>query len=291
MSLDLFGGEPTLEWEYVVDVLSKIKQICDMNKVFLFTTITSNGYLLDEHKVLDLLPFNFTYAQITLDGTKPFHDLKRITKDKQPTFDVIINNLHTLLRVSDDVQIGIRVNCDDENITSIPLFVEYIFNELGNKRVSIMYCYAKYEVDNDERSIPGEYNGMTESDFINELPSLYNESKKFGFFTPDYYHINGLCVAKSKHSIILHPSGYVYKCPAHIGKKEYQVGNIFETKFFDNFFDEKKYKGCMLKKCIFIPLCHTGCIISHNNTLEAPCKKNMLEKINKMHISGNLRII
>jgi len=98
LSIFLFGGEPTYKWELVVETLEEIKNICEENEIQLSTSMVTNGYLLNEQKVYDLLPFNFQFVQITLDGSKEYHDKRRFTKDIEPSFEIIINNLKRLLK-------------------------------------------------------------------------------------------------------------------------------------------------------------------------------------------------
>ena len=296
IDVTLYGGEPTLSWEIAIDTLTKLKQVCLDAKIELYTSIITNGYLFDKQKVLDLLPFNFSSAQITLDGTKEFHDVRRQTTDQLPTFDVIMNNLHDLVQISESITVSIRVNCDSENIKSVPDLAEYITTNFKGKRVFLNFGYifqhlGKSETINQDDPKTSD-TMMSENSFIEQLPQLYKILSKFGIRIPEFYSFDNFCMAKSKHSFTLHPSGDIYKCISEAGRTKCKFGNIFKDSSVGSYFQENLYKDCIAKMCCFLPLCHTGCPyhaqVKYGDASRVFCRRKQLEDINIRFIIENM---
>ena len=295
--ISLYGGEPTLSWDFVVFTLEKVKKICDARGIRMVTSMLTNGFLLDKQKALDLIPFNFNSIQVTLDGSKDFHDKRRYTEKGEPTFDVILSNIHDLIQVSDNVKVNIRMNCDKENIESIPELAECIYNNFGSDRVAINFGYiiVNPSKENNHSTTPclSDIN-ITEQSFAEQLPTLFASIAKYGFKTPEYYHFDGYCAAKTNHCFTLHPSGDIYKCLTMVGIEEQRAGTVFDVKQFENYFNKDAYLECIKKKCCFLPLCHAGCpynsLVKYNDVSKVYCKKEQLIEVNKRFILAKLSI-
>ncbi|MDD4157655.1 MAG: radical SAM protein, partial [Candidatus Cloacimonetes bacterium] len=294
--ITLYGGEPTLSWDLVVYTLSKVKNICIKNNTVLTTGIITNGYFFRRQHVQDLMPFNFQSIQITLDGSKEFHDKRRFTKNKKPTFDVIVSNLKEIFESSSKVRISLRMNCDKENIASLKKFSSFIYSNFGNERLFIDFGYI---VDNNWTCISNntltkkkKENVYSEIEFAEQLPTFYKTISESGYSAPDYYAIDGLCSAKTNNSFTLHPSGDVYKCVWEAGIEEYKECTIFDPDLSHTYFNKELYMDCINKKCCFLPLCQTGCPFktklrskefNGNN-----CLRKQYEDINKKFIIAKL---
>ena len=110
--ISLFGGEPLLkENKSIVEyILEKGKE-----RGFNFSA-TSNGYDIDQYEKY-LSKEYINGIQITIDGTKEIHNLRRIGPSPDGSFDKIIDNIE--LALSKGILIKARINVDDKNISSI----------------------------------------------------------------------------------------------------------------------------------------------------------------------------
>jgi uncharacterized protein len=287
LRIELFGGEPTHCWELVVDTLNKVRSISRFHDVQLLTSIITNGYLFDKDKINDLVPFNFDIVQFTLDGAKDYHDKRRFTKTNEPTYDVIINNMKDLLQISDNVYLGIRINCYDDNITSIPKLVNDLYQKLGNSRVILTFAYVSDATNNlsDE--------SFTLHNFIDQLSDYYKIAREFGFLVSERNYHDAYCLAKRKNYLILHPSGDLYQCNFFIGKDSYKLGNVFEYTPINNIFNIELYQYCIEKKCCFLPMCHAGCIkksfLEYGDISKVYCLIENMEELNKTFILKQMK--
>jgi len=283
LKICLYGGEPTLSWGYVVEILSEISNICQERNIVLKTEMITNGYLLNEKKIKDLIPFNLIFVQITLDGAKEYHDKSRYIKGNGATYDVIINNISTLFKLSDNAKIAIRVNCDKENIESVPILVEFLKNKFGTKRLIINFGHV-FDFGSDYM--------LDEYTFADKIPDLCKILEKYGFGTQDLYMFSSFCMSKSNNGIVLYPNGDIYKCLGLVGREEYKFGTIYERNIFKSHFNKKWYDYCAEQSCCFLPICHSGCINQsirkYNDPSKVYCRKEQLETTNMKLILSNL---
>ncbi len=78
--IEWFGGEPLLAGKKIIDLTKQIKEIAKKNHKPYLSSITTNGYLLDVDKFIQLVQGNVVFFQITIDGLKEWHDKYRPLK-------------------------------------------------------------------------------------------------------------------------------------------------------------------------------------------------------------------
>lgn len=120
--VELFGGEPLLP--NLREVVETIVLGCeDLGYV---TRATTNGTFL--HVFEDLLgPTRIAELQISLDGSREYHDRRRIPVNGEPTFDTIWANIQ--LALQRQVRVMIRANLDRRNIAGFVALAEFLDNE------------------------------------------------------------------------------------------------------------------------------------------------------------------
>lgn len=93
----LFGGEPLMRKDLIKKFLPAFESLARKLKKDFWTEIITNGEMLDHKTGRFLSEHNWKRVQITLDGPKRIHDLRRFGKNKKPSFTKIINNIKMLL--------------------------------------------------------------------------------------------------------------------------------------------------------------------------------------------------
>ena len=94
-----YGGEPLLGFD-------SIKHAKLSNH-----SLITNGYLLDENKSIFFKDYPLDGVQITIDGTKEFHDKRRtLALNNGPTFDRIVENIDKFVFHNPKTKVVIRVN-------------------------------------------------------------------------------------------------------------------------------------------------------------------------------------
>ncbi|RAO99420.1 hypothetical protein PW5551_04050 [Petrotoga sp. 9PW.55.5.1] len=119
-ALAIFGGEPLID---MPGMKEKIEKILDRARIWDFKhiKIVTNGSTI--HKYIDLLKkYDVDTIQITIDGPKNIHDKRRIFKDGKGSFDLIMNNMKSLLK--SNFKVHLRINLDLNNIEHLPELIE-----------------------------------------------------------------------------------------------------------------------------------------------------------------------
>lgn len=115
LTVGWFGGEPLLAPEVIESLGMRIKEVTDEFDAELFTSVYTNGYLLDQNMVDMLERVNCGWVLTTLDGTGPLHDATRHLRGGGPTYDRIIRNLSG---IRTNMTLCIRSNLNAENYPS-----------------------------------------------------------------------------------------------------------------------------------------------------------------------------
>ncbi|MEA3315066.1 MAG: radical SAM protein [Campylobacterota bacterium] len=134
-----YGGEPLIRYDFIKDIVNYAKKILGDIVKFSFTT---NGIYLTKEKIIFFKDNNFLIT-VSLDGDKNIHNKYRKDKDKNGSYDTIINNLkyiyyNYLEYYKKNIQINCVVNSAEEfkelnNFFSTNKFVKDINIRFSNQ--------------------------------------------------------------------------------------------------------------------------------------------------------------
>jgi uncharacterized protein len=119
-----FGGEPLMGYRTVLEITRHALRVAQQHNVAFIGHMTTNGYLLDQRRVDELIDAKVFEFQITLDGAPEVHNKLRILRNGQGTFDKVFQNILLLARSDDRIMISLRVNFNGSNLHSIPHLLE-----------------------------------------------------------------------------------------------------------------------------------------------------------------------
>lgn len=261
IDLTWYGGEPLLELERILNLSTKIIKICEENNVEYYGSMVTNGYFLRKDTLEKLMNVKIKNIQITLDGTKEFHDSRRYRIRKKPTFETITQNLKSIKNLSNDKNfpiIGIRMNIDKNNIYCLSDLEEYLSKTEINKYTTF-YIAAVFDPEDSNN----EYT-YTAREFA-QINDKFNKSKDKTNFS-DYYPslLGNHCMCDSLYGMVIDADGSIYKCWEEMGRKDCKVGDISNYKIIpnnpiyysyllSNIFENEKCKNCPI-----LPLCMGG---------------------------------
>jgi len=260
-----FGGEPLIEFDTIRLINEQVKKVCEENKTNFSSSISTNGYLLDEKKALLFEELGIRNVQITLDGPPEFHDRYRPLKGGQGTFHVIFKNMSILLEETESVMVTLRINVGPDNYDSISNLLD-MFEDFPKSRMRVYFRWIfQGSEDNKEfHTKVREFRGYGREAF-EKLAIFYMEALKrnFNVMLPILTH-HMYCEYDSISSILIGPRGEIYPCTVAVNEGE-EIGRITEkgleydkVKYLnwhrlDPFEDEK------CRECILLPLCMGGC--------------------------------
>lgn len=132
LEIGWFGGEPLMAFSKMKKLNEQLKDIAISRNLKYTGHITTNGYALSPsiYKMLKE-EFNVYRIEITLDGSKEFHDKRRVTTSGIGSFDIIFNNLKAITQSpfydKNTCVISIRCNVDERNIEGVIPLLEMLY--------------------------------------------------------------------------------------------------------------------------------------------------------------------
>ncbi|GAA6748869.1 radical SAM/SPASM domain Clo7bot peptide maturase [Thermus brockianus] len=261
-----FGGEPTLAWDVVQKLSQGFMEIAERNRVEYSASLITNGYLLDEGKVADMVRYRIHLVQITLDGDAPYHDQRRHLLTGEGSFERILANLRLFL--GKPVFVHIRVNVDVRNREGVPALLKRLAEEgLAHQENLRVYFAPVTSTAPPSHGVKGFC--FTRKDFARIEPEYFTLAESLGLATLPYPSLQlGGCVAAHPEGFVVEPDGTLQKCWDTVGQPEFAVGNLLEYDplqlaenpvyqrwmSWDPFSEEL---AC--SRCTWLPACMGGC--------------------------------
>ena len=237
LELDFFGGEPTMNFDAVKEVMeyarSKEKEY---GKNFRFT-ITTNGVLLDDDKI-DFINREMYNCVLSLDGRKEINDAIRPTVNGKGSYDLIVPKYQKLVEArrkcpDNRNQYYVRGTFTKKNL-DFTQDVLHLF-DLGFDQVSVEPVvspeYQDYAITEEDLSrIFQEYETLAQT-----VLRLKKEGKKFNFFHFMIDLDQGPCAIKrlrgcgcGNEYVAVTPEGDVYPCHQFVGMEDWKMGSVLD---------------------------------------------------------------
>ena len=201
-----YGGEPTLEKDFLKFFINKVSDL-ESRYGFTFTYLfITNGFLIDTNFISMINPKKCRYVQVTIDGTKEFHNQRRTNFAKINTFDKIIKNICLLLQ--NGIHVVIRLNVDKSNFDSVYKFIK----ELPSL-ISTVYYGNLLGVD-----VARVFGGAESYDLVEYEKYrmvLIDELNRLGLVSPrtQCKELSTFCVAECvTNDIVIDHKGLIYRC-------------------------------------------------------------------------------
>jgi len=260
LSIDWYGGEPLLAFDTIFSLMTKIRALGIES---LYSSIVTNGYLLNEKIINQFKSIGISRMQITIDGLENTHNKRRPHKTNIDSFQKIIQNIILVSKIYPELEVHIRVNIDKDNANEFFEVSKYIRSVVEGTNI---YSYPAYITD---------YNSCNSSfcllNRIEQAEFALNNTEKYPFerFYYPRTRINE-CTARFANSHVIGPEGELYRCWCDVGEKDKICGNIKDgvtntnvytqyMTYSDPLFDE------MCKKCSYFPICNGGCVLRRIN--------------------------
>lgn len=280
IEVTLMGGEPLLERnKSIISVI--VQKIKDRGFSY---DVVSNGVCIDEYMDI-FLNYKPKYIQITLDGTKEYHDKRRVFKSGKGTFNRIIHNIQQLSKYK--INVTIRLNLDIDNIDNLEEFIRYIEDFYKNNNYVYPYIYPV-----QDGGCLYNKNIGNELDYIKKVNCIRKKMKieKFKFMFHGSELIDSIennkkmkykmynCSAQNNQYIFDY-KGNIYKCWFGVGNNKYAISNKGKmNKLEDDIWKNRNIftlKKC--KECKYRYICGGGCVnrlLEYGESINQPNCKN-----------------
>ena len=286
-----FGGEPLLAYDRICTIS---ESLIKMNIPFNAQIIT-NGYLLTEKIIENLIHLKIYNIQITIDGNEKTHNERRPHKNECNSFSKIIENIKKIANYNkinkEKISLSIRLNIDKTNNEQYSETVNYL-NDIF-PTIQVYPGIIKGEINNNNCN-HSCLNFKDQAEFYIDQYDNHNNSNLN--YYPVWFGL-AMCTANRFYDNIIGPEGEMYSCWNEVGKNDMIIGNIIDgsinkpllAKYISGINPLYSQK---CKNCFYLPICGGGCPYDQvqkkyfNKNIEICCKfkgKKTLEKLLEIH--------
>lgn len=257
LEVSLYGGEPMLAKKELRYFCEKMKTIAQKYKLPIYYDMVSNLTLLDDDMIALIQDYNMM-IQVSIDGIKEQHDVRRILPNGQGTYDKIIKNLETLLKKDLKDKVIIRLNVDAENIQKSKELFSIMKKYSNDIYFGTLTTYKGYNEQYDKACL--DTNCI--SALLLDTHSIY---KEHNLPIPQKFGKKGPCSLNCENKFMIDCYLDVYKCDLLINHPECKVGKIdLDGRFIanENYFKQlcfSPFNDSKCQGCKFLPLCAGGC--------------------------------
>jgi uncharacterized protein len=224
LRLCYFGGEPTLEWDLLVETALKARELADAKGVALEQSMTTNGTLLTKARVATLAELG-VYIALSIDGNREAHDAERPHMSGKSSFDDVHSGLSCVLQAGLAFETISVVTPSNAHL--IGKSVAYLF-DLGVPRVSLNVAY---EAAWNDASLESLKQGLVDAAQTTAAHFRQGRIVSFSLFDAKIALRNGkkAACAIGEGAVAIAPSGNIYPCERMVAEDEnaaYVIGHV-----------------------------------------------------------------
>jgi uncharacterized protein len=208
LAVTWFGGEPLSAFDVIEELAPRLHALATERGCRFDHSIITNGFLLTRERAEFLAGVpGFGYAQITLDGSKDLHDIRRPTLVGKGTFDRILRNV---AGAADVLPITIRVNVDRRNIHTLETLLDTLVQEGLQGKVQV---YLGHVWEYTAEVEPSDFLSIEDFATVETQFKLMKFRKGFsmGVRLPQP-KAGAQCVADHPNGWVVGPTGLLFKC-------------------------------------------------------------------------------
>ncbi len=273
LEVDFFGGEPTLNFQVVKDLVAYGREQEKIhNKNFRFT-LTTNGVLLND-EIMEFANKEMANVVLSIDGRKEVNDKMRPFANGSGSYDLIVPKFQKFADSRNQTNYYVRGTFTHHN----PDFSKDVLHlaDLGFKQISVEPVVAQEEDDYAirEEDLPKlfeEYDSLAA-----EMVKRHKHGDDFHFFHFMIDLEGGPCVAKrlsgcgsGTEYLAVTPWGDLYPCHQFVGNEKFYMGNVAEgivnTELSDEFKSCNVYAKKKCRECFARFYCSGGCAANAYN--------------------------
>ena len=273
LEVDFFGGEPTLNFQVVKDLVAYGREREKLhNKKFRFT-LTTNGVLLND-EIMEFANREMANVVLSIDGRKDVHDYMRPFRGGQGSYETIVPKFQKFADSRDQNNYYVRGTFTHHNLD----FSKDVLHlaDLGFEQISVEPVVAQ---ETDDYAIREEDLPQLFEEYDNlavEMVKRKREGRDFNFFHFMIDLEGGPCVAKrlsgcgsGTEYLAVTPWGDLYPCHQFVGNDKFLLGDVFNGVKRTDICDE--FKGCNVyakpkcRECFARFYCSGGCAANSYN--------------------------
>lgn len=274
LEVDFFGGEPTMNFEVVKQLVEYGRSLEEANNKKFRFTLTTNGILLND-EIMEFANKEMGNVVLSCDGRKEINDMMRpVRSSGRSSYDIIMPKFKKLAESRNQMNYYIRGTFTHYNLDfakDVLHFADEGFEQISVEPVVAQPTddYAIREEDLD--TLKEQYDILAA-----EIVKRKKAGKGFNFFHFMIDLQGGPCVAKRLSGcgsgceyLAVTPWGDLYPCHQFVGNEDFIMGNVDEgvtkpeiRKMFkaSNVYTKEKCKNCFARF-----YCSGGCAANSYN--------------------------
>lgn len=240
LTLSWFGGEPLL----AMDVIQEISEyVLSLSRIYPRVRyrgdITTNAYFITAAIFRKLLDWHVRSYQISFDGTKKFHDHRRVLANGTGTFDRLWANLRRMKAFPDDFAVTVRLHLDRDNYSNASDFLAIFKSEFGKDSRFTLYVRELSQLK-DPKVCPLNVFTLHEAMDTIERVRACAKTEGLRIRVPERKnHVcEAACYAAKLNSFVIRANGHISKCTVALDSDINDVGFLDDNGTMS--FDRKK---------------------------------------------------
>jgi uncharacterized protein len=290
LSVSFYGGEPLLNLRAIRTVSAGLRAFCQENGLEFGFTVTTNGALLTPAIVNELKELGLLGVKITVDGTPEHHNRKRPFKNGRGSFATIMENLTYAV---DHIGVDLGGNFDADNAESFPVLLDHLkARGLVSKLRKVSFKpISQTPKDREYRAASSELECVFSDAWTAERMAVLRRCVlEKGFASDPGIGINLCSVVMDSSVFVVDPEGKLFKCPALVGHRDFQVGSLAEG-FIGTPASPDLWRRCL--ECAYLPLCGDGCLygayLRFGDPMRLNCQRDHVEYTVRENLKMNYR--
>ena len=262
LEIAYFGGEPLLEYELLQSISNKAKKECEKRGLKLVQSITTNGSLLDESRLLWFKKEDF-FINLSIDGNEKMHNTHRLYADKKGSFADVKRALELLVKHYEPKRFKTITVVTPSNIEHLQESVEFL-HTISNK--------SKIILSIDYFNNWSKHSKIYEEIFYELGKYVINSFKKGDIIDLEPFSSKILMQIKNKNQICqfgefkyaISPRGTIYPCERLIGNdnKTLSIGDVFngiDYSKWQEIIQNRGNKNSECRECEYKNRCNNSC--------------------------------
>lgn len=267
LEVDLFGGEPLMNWEVVKKTVAYGRTLEQKHNKRINFTITTNCVALDDEKI-DFINREMHNVVLSLDGRREIHDALRPTANGKGSFDVIAPRAQELVRRRGDKEHYVRgtfTNCNLDFTNDVEALCDMGFEQISLEPV-VLPDESPYAIRHEHvEAVLREYDKL--ADFLLQRRQA---GKWFNFFHFMVDLAGGPCLKKrvsgcgaGAEYVAVAPDGDIFPCHQFVGEAQWKMGSVLSGEFDADM--QQRFSACNIltkpecRACWAKYFCSGGC--------------------------------
>ena len=267
LEVDFFGGEPTMNFEVVKEVVAYGRSLEEKHDKHFRFTLTTNGLLLNDD-IMEFANKEMDNVVLSIDGRKEVHDYMRPGRNGKPTYDIIMPKFIRFAESRNQQKYYVRGTFTRRNLdfsNDVIHLADAGFEQISMEPV-VGLPEEPYAIrEEDLPQIFEEYDKLAR-----EMIRREREGRGFNFFHFMIDLTGGPCVAKrlsgcgsGTEYLAVTPWGDLYPCHQFVGEEQFLLGNVFDgiqkSELCDQFRSCNVYTKEKCRDCFARFYCSGGC--------------------------------